>query len=188
MRKIIALVFNYSLNGLLAEEGSDFFKFCFELLDAEGGADRDEHTLGLLRGAHAHLMGRVAYEGMARALPAAPEHPWSGILTAGHKVVLSRTLKRADWANTTIVAEDSAAEIEALRRGEGHILAWGGVRLWRSLMLLDVLDELYVSLYPYVADVGGRLFEEVPKGYRLDLVSSTARRNGVIELHYRRHR
>jgi len=32
------------------------------------------------------------------------------------------------------------------------------------------------------------MFDDVPKSYRLDLVSSTASGNGVIELHYRRHR
>ena len=30
MRKLIATVFNYSLDGLLADEGTDFWEFCFE--------------------------------------------------------------------------------------------------------------------------------------------------------------
>jgi dihydrofolate reductase len=189
MRKIVALVFNYSLNGLLAEEGSEYFKFCFELLDLDGGADRDDQTLDLLRSAHAHIMGRTAYEGMSKALPTATDHPWSGILNEGRKLVFSRTLKTADWANTTIAAGDTAEEIEQLRQGgDGHILAWGGVKLWRSLMQLDLIDEFHVSLYPYVADEGARLFDDVPQSYRLDLVSSAAKRNGVLELHYRRHR
>ena len=33
MRKLIALVFHYSLNGLLADGGTEYFRFCFELLD-----------------------------------------------------------------------------------------------------------------------------------------------------------
>jgi hypothetical protein len=33
---IVALVFNYSLNGLFADEGTDFYKFSFELLDTQG--------------------------------------------------------------------------------------------------------------------------------------------------------
>ena len=37
MRKLIALVFHYSLNGLLADEGTEYFKFCFDLLDLDGG-------------------------------------------------------------------------------------------------------------------------------------------------------
>ena len=188
MRKVVALIFNYSLNGLLADEGTDFYKLCFELLDQQGGADHDDGTLGLLRNAHAHVMGRSAYEGMSRALPGS-SHPWADILNAGRKVVLSRTMRTADWANTSIATGDTADEIAKLTHdGDGHILAWGGVALWRSLMKLDLLDEMHVSMQPYVADEGTRLFDDVPHGYRLDLVKSTAKRTGVLELHYRRHR
>jgi len=108
---------------------------------------------------------------------------------AGRKVVFSRTLKTADWANTTIAAGDTAEEIDKLRRGgDGHIVVWGGVSLWRSLMRLDLIDELQLSLFPYVAGEGTRLFDGVPKSYRLDLVSSTASSNGILELRYSRHR
>ena len=189
MRKLIALVFHYSLNGLLADEGTQYYKFCFELLDLHGGPDQDEQTLDFLQSASAHLMGRNAYEGMAASLPAHPEHPWAGILTAARKVVFSRTLTTADWANTTIAAGDTAEEIDKLRQGgDGHIVAWGGVSLWRSLMRLDLIDEFSLGVHPYVADEGTRLFDDVPKSDRLDLISSTASSNGVLELQYRRHR
>ena len=188
MRKLIATVFNYSLNGLLADEGTEFWKVCFELVDLQG-LGRDEQTLDFLRSAHAHVMGRTAYEGMAEHLAPSPDHPWAGIVNAGHKVVFSRTLKTAEWANTTIADGDTAQEIDKLRRGgDGHIVVWGGVRFWRSLMRLDLIDELRVSLYPYVADEGTVLFDDVPKSYRLDLISSAASGNGVVELRYRRYR
>ena len=67
-------------------------------------------------------------------------------------------------------------------------MVWGGVSLWRSLMQLDLIDELQLSMFPYVAGEGTRLFDGVPTSYRLDLVSSTASRNGILELQYRRHR
>jgi dihydrofolate reductase len=189
MRKLIALVFNYSLNGLLAAEGTEYWDFCFDLLDQQGGPDDDDQTLGLLQNAHVHLMGRTAYEGMSAGLPKATDHPWSGLVTAGRKVVFSRTMTTADWANTTIAAGDTAEEIDRLRQGgDGHIIVWGGVSLWRSLMRLDLIDEFHVSLYPYVADEGTLMFDDVPKSYRLDLVASTAKSNGVLELHYRRPR
>jgi dihydrofolate reductase len=189
MRKLIALVFHYSLNGLLADEGTEYYKFCFDLLDQRGGPDQDDQTLDLLQSAYAHIMGRIAYEGMAGSLATATDHPWTGIMNAGRKVVFSRTLHTADWANTTIAAGDTAAEIDKLRQGgDGHIMAWGGVRLWRSLVRLDLIDEFLLGLHPYVADEGTQLFDDVPRSYRLDLISSTASSNGVVELHYRRHR
>jgi dihydrofolate reductase len=67
-------------------------------------------------------------------------------------------------------------------------VVWGGVSLWRSLMRLDLIDGLQLSLFPYVAGEGTRLFDGVPSSYRLDLVSSNASSNGILELQYRRHR
>jgi dihydrofolate reductase len=69
-------------------------------------------------------------------------------------------------------------------------VVWGGVSFWRSLMRLDLIDEFRLDVYPYVAGEGTRLFnnDDVPKSYRLDLVSSTAFSNGIVGLQYRRHR
>jgi dihydrofolate reductase len=79
--------------------------------------------------------------------------------------------------------------IDKLRQGgDGHIVVLGGVRLWRSLMRLDLIDEWHLSMYPYLADEGTRLFDDVPKSYRLDLISSTPSSQGVLELQYRRNR
>ena len=186
MRKLIATVFNYSLDGLLADEGTEFWKFCFDL--PENREPDDPAQLDFLQSAYAHIMGRTAYEAMAEALPTA-DHPFTGIMNAGRKVVFSRTLKTAEWANTTIAAGDTAEEIDKLRRGgDGHIVVWGGVSLWRSLMRLDLIDEFRLDLHPYVAGEGTRLFDGVPKSYQLDLVSSTASSNGIVELRYSRLR
>jgi hypothetical protein len=58
-------------------------------------------------------------------------------------------------------------------------LVWGRVSFWRSLMRLDLIDEFHLDLYPYVAAEATRLFnDDVPKSYRLDLISSTAFSNG----------
>ncbi|MGE5226459.1 MAG: dihydrofolate reductase family protein [Planctomycetaceae bacterium] len=187
MRKLIATVFNYSVDGLLADEGTDFWDFCFSL--PENRVPDDQAQLDFIQGAYAHVMGRTAYEAISKAMMTATDHPFSGILTAGRKVVFSRSLKTAEWANTTIAAGDTVDEVDELRRGgDGHIVVWGGVRLWRSLMQLDLIDELHVSMYPYVAGEGTRLFEGVPRSYQLDLISSTPSGSGIVELRYRRHR
>ena len=187
MRKLIATVFNYSLDGLLADEGTEFWKFCFDLPEIR--EPNDPARLDFLRSAYAHVMGRTAYEAIAESMTTSPEHPFAEILSAARKVVFSRTLTTADWANTTIAAGDTTEEIDKLRLGgEGYIIVWGGVGLWRSLMLLDLIDELQLSLFPFVAGEGTRLFDGVPDSYRLDLVSSTASSSGIVELGYRRHR
>ena len=183
MRTLIATVFNYSLDGLMADPDTDFWKFCFSL--PENNEPDDPAQLDFLRGAYAHIMGRTAYEGTAQSMTTTvPDHPFADILTTGRKVVFSRTLKTAEWANTTIAAGDTAEEIDKLRQGgDGYIVVWGGVGLFRSLMELDLIDELQVSMFPYIAGEGTRLFDGVPKSYALDLVSSTPSRSGIVELH-----
>ena len=55
----------------------------------------------------------------------ATDHPFADILNAGRKVVFSRTLKTADWANTTIAAGDTAEEIDKLRQA-ATATSWSG--------------------------------------------------------------
>ena len=188
MRKLIATVFNYSLDGLLADEATDFWEFCFSL--PENNEPDDQAQLDFLQSAYAHIMGRTAYEAISRSMTTtATDHPFADILNAGRKVVFSRTMQTAEWANTTIAAGDTAEEIDKLRlAGDGHIVVWGGVALWRSLMQLDLIDELQVSMFPYIAGEGTRLFDGVPTSYALELVSSTASSSGIVELLYRRNR
>ena len=187
MRKLIATVFNYSVDGLLADRDTEFWKFCFDV--PENREPDDPAQLDFLRSAYAHIMGRTAYERISEGMTRSTDHPFAPILNAGRKVVFSRTMKTADWANTTIAAGDTTEEVDRLRQGgDGHIVVWGGVSLWRSLMQLDLIDELQFSMFPYVAGEGTRLFDGVPKSYQLDLISSTPSSSGIIELQYRRHR
>ncbi len=185
MRKLIVWAFMYSLDGLLAAEGTEYWRHCFGM-PADPAETRQK--VDVVQSAYAHVMGRTTYEGMAEAMPTA-DHPFTPILNPARKVVFSRTLRTAEWANTTIAAGDTTEEIDKLRHGgDGHILIWGGVGLWRSLMRLDLVDEFRVDLHPYVAGEGTRLFADGPRNYRLDLVSTTEFSNGIVGLRYRRHR
>ncbi|HEX4829823.1 MAG TPA: dihydrofolate reductase family protein [Trebonia sp.] len=186
MRRLIVTVFNYSLDGLLADQDTDFWKFCFSR--PQNSRPDDPAHLAFLAGADAHLMGRATYEAMSQVMTTAG-HPFAGLLTAGRKVVFSRTLRAADWANTTIAAGETAAEVGRLRQGgDGYLIAWGGVALFRSLLRLDLVDELHVTQFPYIAGEGTRLFDGVPRSYQLDLVSSVPDDSGCLELRYRRPR
>src|SRR5512134_3133662 len=129
MRELVATVFNYSLDGFLADQGTAFWTFCFE---ANGDLPNDPARLDFLRDAYAHVMGRDTYETFSRFMTTATDHPIAEILNAGRKVVFSRTLKTAEWANTTIAAGSTAEEVDELTRGgDGHLVVWGGVGLWR---------------------------------------------------------
>jgi dihydrofolate reductase len=185
MRKLIARVYDYSLDGLIATEDTEFFQFCRDLPDDPA---EDARGSEFYAGADLHIMGRVAYQSMASYFPTATDDPNAEPLNAARKVVFSRTLKTADWANATIASGDLAEEVDKLRRGgDGYVVVSGGISLWRSLARLDLIDEYRVTLVPYLAGEGARLFEDVGRSYRLDLLSSTAFRSG-LQLEYRRHR
>jgi len=184
MRKLVARVFDYSLDGLIATEGTEFFQFCRDLPDDPADARGSEFYAG----ADMHIMGRVAYQSMASYFPTATDDPNADPLNAARKVVFSRTLKSADWANTTIASGDLGQEVDKLRRGgDGYIVVHGGISFWRSLARLDVIDEYHVTVVPYLAGEGPRLFEDVGKFRSLDLLSSTAFSSG-LQLEYRRRR
>ena len=105
MRKLIARVYDYSLDGVIATEGTEFFQFCRDLPDDPA---EDARGIEFYAGADLHIMGRVAYQSMASYFPTATDDPNAEPLNAARKVVFSRTLKAADWANTTIVSGDLA--------------------------------------------------------------------------------
>src|SRR5277367_5104710 len=123
MRTVIARIFDYSLDGVIAIEDTPFFDFCRELPDDPAQEDLNR---ALYAGADLHVMGRVAYQGMSGYFPTATDHPYADLMNAARKVVFTRTLTSADWANSTIASGNLATELDALRaRADGTIVAHG---------------------------------------------------------------
>ena len=84
MRKLVARVFDYSLDGLVADEGTEYFKFCRDLPDDPAQLAR---TADLYERAYAHIMGRAVYEGMAGYFPTAVVTPsTTGLVAARTKL------------------------------------------------------------------------------------------------------
>jgi dihydrofolate reductase len=186
MRTVIARIFDYSLDGTIAVEGSGFFDFCRELPDDPAHVDR---TRRFYEQADVHVMGRKHYEDAAQYFPEAVDHPYADAMNAAHKVIFSRSLRTADWANTSIASGDLGTEVEKLKNdGDGYIVAHGGISFWRSLISADLIDEYRVSLFPYLAGHGTRLFGDLEKSPRIELASATQYGNGVTELAFRRVR
>jgi dihydrofolate reductase len=183
MRTVIAQIYDYSLDGVSAEEGTSFFDFCRALPDDPVYLER---ALDFYRNADVIVMGRTHYQGAAAYFPSADDDPYAGVLNAARKVVFSRTLATADWANTTVISGDLAAEIQKLKLGgDGYVIADGGVGLLRSLIRHDLVDEFRVYLVPYLAGKGPRVFDDLEQATRLELVSLTQVGGGISELIYR---
>jgi dihydrofolate reductase len=75
------------------------------------------------------------------------------------KYVVSSTLKDPDWNNSTVLAGDVMQEVSKLKQElDGEIVVAGSVRLVRTLMENDLVDELRLMIYPVVLGAGERLF------------------------------
>jgi len=183
MRTVIAQIYDYSLDGFTPEEGSSFFDFCRELPEDPAQVDR---ARDFYRDADVLIMGRKHYEGAAQYFPGADDHPYAAAINAARKVVFSRTLQAADWANTSIASGELGAEIEKLKLdGDGYIIADGGNGLFRSLISLNLIDEYRVCLVPYLAGKGNRLFGDLPHPASLEFVSATPDSGGTTDLVFR---
>ena len=186
MRTLIARIFDYSLDGVIATEGTSFFDFCRDLPDDDAQLDR---TRAFYENADLHIMGRKHYQNAAQYFPEAVDHPYADAMNAARKVIFSHTITTADWANTSVANGDLRAEIEKLQLdGDGYIVAHGGIGFLRSLVRHDLIDEYRVTLFPYLAGNGARLFDDLEEPARLGLVSATAFSGGATELAFRRDR
>jgi dihydrofolate reductase len=143
--------------------------------------DTGELNGAVLQDADALLLGRVTYEGFAAAWPSRSGDPFSDKFNAMAKYVVSSTLERADWNNSTIVREDPMDRVRALKE-DTNLLVWGSPTLVQSLMDADLVDE-YVLLYsPIVRGKGVRLFRDGGEQHDLRIAESTVLGGGMLAL------
>ena len=148
----------------------------------ERGADGDRFKLDELMAADAMLLGRRTYEGFAAAWPSmTDEAGFADKMNGMPKYVVSSTLERADWTNSTILAGDVVEEVERLRaQPGGDLLVAGSCRLVQTLLRHGLVDELRLMVFPVVLGAGKRLFAEQPEQLGLQLVET--RRTGDVAL------
>ncbi|HEY3955318.1 MAG TPA: dihydrofolate reductase family protein [Streptosporangiaceae bacterium] len=149
--------------------------------------DGDAFKMTELQAADAQLLGRVTYEGFAAAWPAMEESTgeFGRKMNAMPKYVVSTTLTEASWKNTTIIANDVAAEVARVKgRYTGDILVAGSGKLTRTLAGHNLVDEYRLMVHPVVLGSGKRLFDGAPPA---DLELTESRKVGpyVLLLTYR---
>lgn len=130
-----------------AEHGEEFDKFKFEELMA----------------AEAQLLGRITYEGFAKAWPQMEEEEgeFAVKMNSMPKYVVSTTLENPEWNNSTVIKDNVADEVRQLKvEIEGDILVAGSGKLTQTLVHEGLVDEWRLMIFPIIVGQGKHLFGE----------------------------
>lgn len=178
MRRLYSLTF-LSLDGVM--EAPDRWHF------AHYSDEMGQQLRAQLESAGAMLLGRVTYQDFAAYWPQQPpDAPFADLNNTIRKYVISTTLDKADWNNTTLINRNIPEAIRQLKQQPGGDLhVTGSATLVRSLLEQGLLDELRIQLSPVIVGPGKRLFGDSATPMGLQLVESKTLPHGVLALVYR---
>jgi len=181
MRKVFAFEV-VSLDGYYSGPNQEFD---WPVVDEEF----DEFSLRQLGEVDTLLFGRVTYELMASywPTPAAREGDpkTAAAMNDLPKVVFSRTLDKAGWANSRLLEDDAAEEVTRLKQQPGKDIAiFGSFDLTVSLLRLGLVDELRIMVSPVVLGDGLSLFRTAIERIGLRLLEARPFRSGNVLLTY----
>jgi dihydrofolate reductase len=154
----------------------------------------DAETMGpaieeVMADTEALLFGRRTWQTMAAAWPGRAGDPFADRMNALPKYVASRTLTQDDltWSNSTLLsAEDAIGAVRELRaRDGGAVQMWGSASLAAQLVEHDLVDEYRLMIEPILLGGGKRIFPADGRTRRLELVSATTAKTGVLVCAYR---
>jgi len=186
MRKVVVLTF-VTLDGVMqapggkGEDPSDGF-------DLEGWTVvYFDETLGEVMGQQMTppfdlLLGRKTYDIFAAYWP----HHESPINQAKKYVVTHETVN-TDWEGTVPIKGDVVAEIKRIKQLAGPMLqVHGSQQLIQTLLAHDLVDELWLKIFPVTLGKGKRLWGEgtIPAAFKLTASKITP--SGVIIASYTR--
>ncbi len=193
MRKLIVSEF-VSLDGVMQAPGGPEE-------DTDGGFKHGGWTMpywhddigaafaGLMKDTDAFLLGRRTYVSHANAFePLKPGDFFGDMMNAPAKYVVSKTLEKPIWRNTTIIRDNVLDAVRKLKASPGkNIFTDGSQTLVHTLLQHDLVDGLHLLLYPIVLGGGKRVF---PEGIhaRFKLTEAVPYPSGVVGLHYERAR
>ena len=142
----------------------------------------------LLFKSDALLLGRVTYQGFAKAWPdMTDDDGFAERMNSLPKFVVSNTLKETEW-NASLIQEDAkedvVGQVKKLKQEDGqNLLIYGSATLVQTLMQADLIDEFRLMIYPLSLGKGKRLFAEGSEA-RLKLVDTQMTHKGVAILSY----
>ena len=153
------------------------------------GQELEKLSIKQLQSADYLAFGRVTYEGMAaywtKAEAETAEQEVAKLMNSIPKLVFSKTLKSAEWNNTTIICENASDEILKLKKQGGKdIYIFGSANLSETFINDNLIDEYRIGIAPVILGNGGPLFRQGMASKNLSLVSTQPLMTGGVVLKY----
>ena len=94
-------------------------------------------------------------------------------------------MKKSDWKNSVFLK--GLPDVERLKNSEGSdIQVWGSGELIQVLLKNDLVDELWLKIFPLTLGKGKKLFDDGPIPAAFTLTESTVTPSGIIIANYKR--
>ena len=131
------------------------------------------------------LLGRRTYEIFKSFWPQQKD-PTGDAINGATKYVATNRPVGTDW-NTVRLEGDVADAIRKLKAGSGpQLQVHGSATLIQTLLKADLVDELWLKIFPVTVGSGRRLFADGTSYAGFELIESSASPSGVILAKYRR--
>lgn len=132
------------------------------------------------------LLGRKTYDIFASYWPKHPEiEAVAGPFNKCTKYVVSNSSPKLTWEKSELVDGDVAAKLKELKSGDGPMLqVHGSGNMIQTLLKEDLVDELWLKIFPVTLGSGKRLFTEGTIPAAFELVESKIAPSGVIFANY----
>jgi dihydrofolate reductase len=134
------------------------------------------------------LLGRKTYEIFAAFWPKEdPAAPIAASLNEATKYVVSTSSPKLDWEQSVLIEGDVPAKLKELKQQDGPMLqVHGSGGLIQTLLKSDLVDELWLKIFPVTLGEGKRLFAEGTMSAAFALMDTTTSPSGIIFANYKR--
>lgn len=182
---------NVSLDGVVQDPtGEEGFRHGGWFGDI-GDKDRQELnrlTLDEMLRAEALLLGRRSYEFFASRWPSRSGE-LADRMNSLPKYIVSSTLEDPAWNNSTVLDGEVVSEISKLKQErDGEIVVLASFQLVRTLMEENLVNELWLKIFPVALGAGQRLFGETSDKKPMRLLDTRTVGDGLSYLTYKRVR
>lgn len=147
------------------------------------GEELEQLSIEQLNQCNSLVFGRITYEGMA-AYWTKETGTIADFMNAIPKIVVSRTLNKADWNNTQVVKDNIVGEVAKLKQSGKDSYVFGSADLSATLMKHGWIDEYRICVAPIILGSGTPLFKTNPEQLKLQLLKTQVLKTGGVILRY----